>query len=133
MPPSFLPSFSGNLDELHLDRFSNAINVQNILYVHGSSAGMSRLNSGHFGRRATDSRRYRVDGDSGGLAMPSQLDSEPPPANGGTPLLIHEFSLSVDHLIVQENADKTNNHGRLTCNLHRQHSWCNLFPMARVT
>ena len=66
--------------------------------------------------------------------MPAQLDAEAPPTNGRTPMLIHFFSLSVDHLIVQDNpSDKTNNHGRRTCNLHRHDSWCNVFGMARVT
>src|SRR4051794_21474403 len=95
---------------------------------------MPCLNSGHFGRGAAEPSRHHVDRHARRLAVPAQLDAEAPPTNGGTPALVHLFSLSVDHLIVQDNAsDKTNNHGRRTCNLHRSDSWCNVFGMACVT
>ena len=95
---------------------------------------MSRFDPGHFGRRSAEPFGHDIDRHARLLAVPAQLDAEAPPTNRGTPVLIHFFSLSVDHLIVQDNpSDKTNNHGRRTCNLHRHDSWCNLFRMARVT
>jgi hypothetical protein len=67
-------------------------------------------------------------------ASDPNFDPEATPANGGTSMLIHDHSLPVDHLTVQDNGSVTDdNHGRRTCNLHRLDSWCNLFGMARVT
>ena len=134
VPPTLLAGLASDLNKLRRNRLTYAVNVQYVLNIAGRSTGMSRLNSGHFGRRAAEPIRHHIDRHARFLAVSAQLDAEAPPANGGAPLLIHFISLSVDHLIVQDNgSDKTNNHGRRTCNLHRHDSWCNLFRMARVT
>src|SRR4051812_13464773 len=90
MPPSLLPCFSGNLDKLLLHSFAYAINVHHGPYVTGRGAGMTRLNSGHFGRRASEPVGHDVDRDPCRFPVPAQLDPEAAAANGGTAMLIHD-------------------------------------------